>query len=287
MKSIDSKLTIKERKILSYLLSEYKHNHHFPDIDETKKALKLNYDEQLEEKLILQFVKRGFPQVGMTPIQEKVFNYILEQYSKYDIINTSNEIGKELNISPQDLEEILTKLEKRRVIHRKKDTDDKIIPRISKIGYDHKVKLKDGRNLKPIEAACVIDALGLPFTYNQDATIFSKDPITKQEIKIEIKDEHIAFQQPKNLITYLGSQCSTTLFFTSNESLKEWEKQHPDQKGKTINMKQALILARKIFDNRLDIDCVPSCEISIDQDQKNIEWLEIPSTDNKDKRCEK
>ncbi|MCK4383678.1 MAG: hypothetical protein KAW66_10320 [Candidatus Lokiarchaeota archaeon] len=286
MRSIDSKLTLKERKILTYLLSEYKQKHHFPNIEETKRTLKLNYDEQLEEKLFLQFVKRGFPQVGMTPSQEKVFDYIVEQYSKYDIINTFNEIRKELNISPQDLEEIITKLEMRRVIHRKKDADDKIIPRISKIGYDHKVLLKDGRNLKPVEAACVIDALGLPFTYNQDATILSKDPITKQEIKIEIKNEQITSQQPKNLITYLGSQCSTTLFFVSDQSLKEWEKQHPDQKGKTINMKQALVLARKIFENRLDIDCVPSCEISIDQDQKNIEWLEIPSTDKKDKCCE-
>ncbi len=286
MRSIDSKLTLKEKKILAYLLSEYKQYHHFPDIKETKQALKLNYDEQLEEKLVLQFVKRGFPQVGMTPSQEKVFDYIVEQYSKYDIINTFNEIGKDLNISPQDLEEIIIKLEKRMVIHRKKDSADKIVPRISKIGYEHKVILKDGRTLKPIEAACVIDALGLPFTYNQDATILSKDPITKQEIKIEIKDEQIAFQQPKNLIVYLGSQCSTTLFFISNESLKEWEKQHPFQKGTTLNMKQALILARKIFENRLDIDCVPSCEISIDQDQKNIEWLVIPSTDNKDKCCE-
>ena len=286
MRSVDSKLTAKERKILTYLLNEYKQSHHFPDIEETKRTLKLDYDELLEEKLLLQFVKRGFPQVGMTPIQEKVFDYIVEQYSKYDIINTFNEIRKELNISPQDLEEIITKLEMRRVIHRKKDADDKIIPRISKIGYDHKVLLKDGRNLKPVEAACVIDALGLPFTYNQDATILSKDPITKQEIKIEIKNEQITSQQPKNLITYLGSQCSTTLFFVSDQSLKEWEKQHPDQKGKTINMKQALVLARKIFENRLDIDCVPSCEISIDQDQKNIEWLEIPSTDKKDKCCE-
>lgn len=286
MRSIDSKLTLKERKILTYLLSEYKQHHHFPDIDETKRALKLNYDEQLEEKLVLQFVKRGFPQVGMTSSQEKVFDYIVEQYSKYDITNTFNEIGKELNISPQDLDEIITKLEKRSVIHRKKDDEDKIIPRISKIGYDHKVLLNDGRNLKPVEAACVIDALGLPFTYNQDATILSKDPITRQEIKIMIKNEQVTFQQPKNLITYLGSQCATTLFFVSDESLKEWEKQHPNQKGKTINMTQALELARKIFENRLDIDCVPSCAISIDQDQKNIEWLEIPSTDNKDKCCE-
>jgi len=285
MRSIDSKLTPEERKILTYLLSEYKQFHHFPDIDETKRALKLNYDEQLEEKLILQFVKRGFPQVGMTQDQEKVFDYIVEQYSKYNIIHTFNEIGKELDISPQNLEEIITKLMKRRVIHRKKDADDKIIPRISKIGYDHKVILKDGRNLKPIEAACVIDALGLPFTYGQDATIFSKDPINKQEIKVEIKNEQIAFQQPENLIAYLGSQCSTTLFFISNETLKEWEKQHPDQKGTIINMSQALILARRIFESRLDIDCVPSCDIAIDQDQKNIEWLEIPSTDNKDKCC--
>jgi len=279
VRSIDSKLSVDERKILTYLLSEYKQYHHFPDIEETKRALKLNYDEQLEEKLVLQFVKRGFPQVGMTPNQEKVFNYIVEQYSKYNIINTLNEIGKELNISYEDLEEIITKLEKRRVIRRKKGADDKIVPRISKIGYEHKVLLKDGRNLKPFEAACVIDALGLPFTYDQDATILSEDPISKQEIKIEIKDEQIVFQKPKNLITYLGSQCSTTLFFISNENFKEWEKQHPDQKGTTINLEQALILARKIFENRLDIDYAPSCEISMDQDQKNIEWL------NKDKCC--
>jgi SOS-response transcriptional repressor LexA len=116
MRSIDSKLTPKEREILTYLLSEYKQSHHFPGREETKRALKLSYDEQLEEKLLLQFVKRGFPQVGMTPNQEKVFDYIVEQYSKYDIINTFNKIGKELNISPRDLEEIITKLEKRRVI---------------------------------------------------------------------------------------------------------------------------------------------------------------------------
>lgn len=282
MRSIDSKLTNKERKILTYLLNEYKQYHHFPDIEETKGALKLNYNEQLEEKLVLQFVKRGFPQVGMTPNQEKVFNYIIEQYSKYDTINTFNEIGKELNISLKDLEKIIAKLEKRRVIHRKRDNDDKIVPCISKIGYDHQVILKDGRSLKPIEVACVIDALGLPFTYNQDATILSKDPIAKQEIKIEIKDGQIVSQQPKNLIAYLGSQCSTTLFFISNDSLKEWEKLHPDQKGTIINIEQALTLGRKIFENRLDIDYIPSCEISIGQDQKSIEWLDIPPTDKKD-----
>ena len=285
MKSIDSELTQEERKILTYLLSEYKLRNKFPDIEETKRTLKLDYDEKIEEKMIQQFVRRGFPQVGLTQNQELVFNYIIEQYSKYDFINTFNEIEKKLNISPQDLEEIITKFETIGVIYKEKDADDKLIPRISKIGYDHKVILKDGRTLKPIEAACVIDALGLPFTYNQDATIFSKDPISKQEIKIEIKDEQIAFQQPENLIAYLGSQCSTTLFFTSNESLKEWEKQHPDQKGTIINMKQALILARKLFENRLEIDYIPSCEISIDQDQKNIEWLDIPSDDNQNKCC--
>jgi DNA-binding MurR/RpiR family transcriptional regulator len=84
VRSIDSKLTNKEKKILTYLLNEYKQYHHFPDIEETKEALKINYTKQLEEKLILQFVQRGFPQVGMTPNQEKVFNYIVEQYSKYD-----------------------------------------------------------------------------------------------------------------------------------------------------------------------------------------------------------
>ncbi len=86
MKSIDSELNSKEKKILTYLLDQYKQNHYFPDIKETKKALKIDYDEKIEEKMIIQFVKRGFPQVGMTQNQEEVFNYIIEQYSLYDTI---------------------------------------------------------------------------------------------------------------------------------------------------------------------------------------------------------
>ncbi|MEE9378006.1 MAG: organomercurial lyase [Candidatus Lokiarchaeia archaeon] len=286
MKSVDSELTRKERKILTYLLSEYKLQNRFPGLNEIKRTLKLDYDEQIEEKMVKQFVKRGFPQVGMTRNQEKVFDYIIEQYSKFDRILDVNDIERELNLSAEELIQILAKLERIGVIHREKNNEEKIIPRISKIGYDHKTILKDGRILKPIEAACVIDALGLPFTYNQDASIFSKDPISKQEIKIIIKDEKIIFQQPDNLLVYLGSQCSTTVFFTSEENLKEWEKQHPDQKGTIVNMKQAIILARKLFENRLEIDYVRSCEISIDQDQKNIEWLDLPSDDKDDKCCD-
>ncbi len=285
MMSIDSTLTPNERKILIYLLSNYKQKHYFPKIEETKHALKIEYDEQIEEKLITHFVRRGFPQVWMTKDQETIFNYIIKQYSLYDNLLTIAEIEKALDFSSQKLEESIAKFSRIGLISRKKDVDDKIIPRNPKIGYDHEVILKDGRSLKPIEASCVIDALGLPFTYNQDATIISKDPISSQEIKIKIKDEKITFQQPENLIAYLGSQCSTTLFFTSEESLKEWEKQHPDQKGTIINMNQALILARKLFEKRLDIDYVRSCEISIDKEKKKIEWLEIPSDDNQNKCC--
>lgn len=281
MKSIDSELTQEEKKILAYLLNEYKLRNNFPDIEDIKRTLKLDYDEKIEEKMIRQFVRRGFPQVGLRQKQELVFNYIIERYSKFDTTHTLNEIEKELNISPQDLEKVITKLERIGVIYREKDADENVIPRISKIGYDHKTILNDGRILKPIEAACVIDALGLPFTYNQDAMIFSIDPISKQEIKIEIKDEQIVSQQPEDLLVYLGSQCSTTLFFSSNETLKEWEKQNPSQKGTIVNMNQALVLARKLFENRLEINYVPSGEISIEQDQKNIEWLDIPSDDNK------
>ena len=36
MKGIDAKLTQEEKKILTYLLSEYKLRNRFPDINETK-----------------------------------------------------------------------------------------------------------------------------------------------------------------------------------------------------------------------------------------------------------
>jgi len=285
MKSIDSELNSEEREILKFLLSEYKKIGKFLSIEETKNALGIQYDEKIEEKIINQFARRGFPHVGLSPNQEVLFNYIIEQYSNYDSIYTFNEIERNLSFSHQELEEALSKLERIGIITKEKNRDEKIIPRMPKIGYEHIITLKDGRILSPIEASCAIDALGLPFTYNQDATIISKDPISNQEIKIEIKDEHIVFQQPQNLVVYLGSQCSTTLFFTSDKNLKEWEKQHPDQKGTSVNMEQALELGRQLFENRLEIDYIPSCEISFDENRQNLIWENLPQDDENSKCC--
>lgn len=285
MKSIDSELNSEEREILKFLLSEYKKTGKFLSIGETKKALGMQYDEKIEEKIIKQFARRGFCQVGLSQNQEVLFNYIIDQYSIYDSIHTFNEIERKLSFSHQELDEALSKFERIGIIAKEKNGEEKIVPRIPKIGYDHITTLKDGRVLNPIEAACAIDALGLPFTYNQDATIVSKDPISNQEIKIEIKDEQIVFQQPKNLVVYLGSQCSTTLFFTSDENLKEWEKQHPDQNGSSINMVQALELGRQLFEDRLEIDYIPSCEISFNENLQTLIWENLPQDDEDDRCC--
>ncbi|MFX0167001.1 MAG: alkylmercury lyase family protein [Promethearchaeota archaeon] len=281
MESLDSELNSEEREILKFLLSEYKKTGKFLSIEETKKALGIQYDEKIEEKIIKQFARRGFPHVRLSPNQEVLFNYIIEQYSKYDSIHTFKEIERNLRFSDQELDDALSKLERIGIITKEKNRDEKIIPRMPKIGYEHITTLEDGRILSPIEASCAIDALGLPFTYNQDATINSKDPISNQEIKIEIKDERIASQQPKNLVVYLGSQCSTTLFFTSEENLKEWEKRHPNQNGTSVNMEKALELGRKLFENRLEIDYKPSCEISLDEKRQNLTWENIPRDDSK------
>ena len=73
--------------------------------------------------MIKQFVKRGFPQVWMTQNQEIVFNYIIEQYSKYDRIHTFNEIERELNCPPQDIEKILSKFERIGLIYKEKNAE--------------------------------------------------------------------------------------------------------------------------------------------------------------------
>jgi hypothetical protein len=275
MKSLDSDLNPDERKILKLLLDEYKKTGKFLTVSEIKNILELNYDTKIEEKMIQHFAKRGFIGIGLEKNHEVLLNFIIDQYSKFDSIHTLDEIKKNLNISSRDLDEGLSKLARIGVLYREKEGDDRVIPRIPKIGYDHKTTLRDGRTLNPIEAACVIDALGLPFTYNQDATIISKDPISQKEIKIEIKDGKIFSQNPKNLTAYLGSQCSTTLLFTSEDNVKEWEKKHPDQHGVTISMEQALELARRLFENRLELDYVSSVAVSYDTDRQTLIWETI------------
>jgi SOS-response transcriptional repressor LexA len=274
VKSVNSELTRKERTILKFLLDEYKKTSKFPTIEETRKALGLPYDEKMEEKMIRQFAKRGLCGVGLTENQKKLFKYIVDQYSKYDAIHTFNEIKRAFELTSKELSEDLAKLERIGLVRRDENNPRKILPPPIKIGYDHTVLLKDGRREKP---ACAIDALGLPFMYDQDATILSKDPVSRQEIRIEIQKGQIVSQQPKDLFVYFGSDCATILFFTSNESFEEWKSMHPDQSGVVLDMSQALILARRLFEKRLELDYAPSC-IAYDLKRRSIKLLEVPDS---------
>jgi len=272
MKSVDAGLTREERTILRFLLSEYKKTSRFPTIEETKKALGLPYDEETEEKMIRQFAKRGLCCVGLTENQKKLFEYVVDQYSKHDSIHTFDEIKEALRLKPEELSRDLAKLERIGLIRRDESDQWRILPCIPKIGYGHTVLLKDGRKEN---AACAIDALGLPFMFGQDATILSKDPVSKQKIRIEVKNGRIVSQQPKELFVYFGCDCATILFFTSNENFELWKSEHPDQTGMVLDMNQALALARRLFERRLELDYAPCC-IAYDPERKSIEFLEFP-----------
>jgi hypothetical protein len=172
----------------------------------------------------------------------------------------------------KDLNSTLVKLEKMGVLTRDKDDSRRYKLRSPKRGYDHCVVLKDGREEDP---ACAIDALGVPFMFDQDATITSRDAYSKENIRIEIQKGEIVSHTPKDLYVYFGDDCATILFFVSKDNIKKWEIGNSHVKGIELSLNQALALAKKLFENRLKLDfCVTG--LAYDPKNRKILTVEIP-----------
>ncbi|MFW9855950.1 MAG: organomercurial lyase [Candidatus Thorarchaeota archaeon] len=251
MSSVDVNLSQAERRILRFLLNTFKSQGTLPSIKEVQETLDIPYDKVIAEKMINQFLKRGIIGVGLNNDQKKILDFVLEQYSKSGKYFTAIELSQNLSVSLETLEKNLVKLNSLGLLVGGNSHNDTIVPSVMRMGFDNIAILDDGRQEK---AGCAIDALGVPFMYDQDATIISKDPITEEEIKIEIREGEIRFQQPENLFVYFGSDCATILFFTSKTSLERWEEKNPSQSGITLDMDQALTLAKQLFENRLNLD---------------------------------
>lgn len=106
-------------------------------------------------------------------------------------------------------------------------------------------------------AMCAIDALGIPFMLDTDATVTSTDPQTGQPIQVVVTGDTLAFEPRHAVVVYASSAptgrsvdtcCSTINFFASPNNARTWLADRPELAATILDQDQAVRLARDIFE---------------------------------------
>lgn len=272
MGNVDSDLSRDERRILGFLLEECRKTYYLPDPRKIKEVLSVEWSEEIETKMVKQFVRRGMLGPGLSESQQKLFNHLLDQFSKHSRVPTLSELEKELGMQRKQLEGDINRLETLGIVGYD-PSEDIVHMNAMKRSYDYSVVLDDGKEME--DASCAIDALGIPFMYDRDATIHSRDAYSGEELKISLVDGEVVEQTPDQIWVYFGFDCSTILFFTSRGNIRSWEVDHSDVNGTVLSLREALEIAKGLFEDRLRLDYVPK-GLAYDPKNKRVKLLSIP-----------
>jgi hypothetical protein len=110
-------------------------------------------------------------------------------------------------------------------------------------------------------AMCAIDALGVPFTLDNDTVVTSADPQTGQPVRITATGGTLTFEPPQAVVVYAASAaagrsvdtcCSTINFFASAGTARTWLAGRPELAATILDQNRAVQLARDIFEPLLN-----------------------------------
>lgn len=121
----------------------------------------------------------------------------------------------------------------------------------NKLVYTNKSK-------EPLFAMCAIDAIGIYYTTGLNILILSEDELTKEKIKLEIKDDKIINHSKSNIyISYKDvcvkkdcdkNCCPYIHFFTSRNNVENYLNSLPNKEShKILNLKQAKEISKQLF----------------------------------------
>jgi hypothetical protein len=116
----------------------------------------------------------------------------------------------------------------------------------------HRVRL-DGRE---VYAMCAIDALGIAPMFGEPIEISSRDPLTGEQIRVELEPDGNDSWQPQEAVVVCGTSeagesctscCPVLNFFASTGSATRWLASHVDVRGAVISMDDAIVAGRTVF----------------------------------------
>ncbi|UCF08201.1 MAG: alkylmercury lyase family protein [Thermoplasmata archaeon] len=187
--------------------------------------------------------------------------FVLTQSPVLGHIPSTDEIRKAFSqLSIEEVDAILNLLDKKDIIHL---NDERTLITaaypFSATETSHFVNLKK-EGFKKMYAMCAIDALGMPFMFNCDASIHSKCAHCNDDVELEIKNNEIIFPEPRNVVVWYdldlsccaaASCCPNTNFFSAKEHFLQWQQENKARKGNLVLIGEALYLGKFYFENRL------------------------------------
>lgn len=113
-------------------------------------------------------------------------------------------------------------------------------------------------------AMCAIDALGVAPMFDQQIAVSSRDPISGEEIGIQLAPSGAADWWPESSVVIAGAMdgegescqscCPVLNFFASSDNAERWLDKHPEVRGHVITMQDAILAGRAVFGDVLEED---------------------------------
>jgi hypothetical protein len=122
----------------------------------------------------------------------------------------------------------------------------------------HRVRFESGHR---VYAMCAIDALGIAPTFDEPIEIASRDPLTDEEIQVELEPDGMGSWQPEEAVVVCGTSgsdesccscCPVLNFFASRENAERWLEAQPEVHGQVISMPEAIAVGRSVFGDVLE-----------------------------------
>jgi hypothetical protein len=122
----------------------------------------------------------------------------------------------------------------------------------------HRVRFQSGHEAY---AMCAIDALGIAPMFQEPIEIASRDPVTDEEIQVELEPDGMGSWQPREAVVVCGASgsrescyscCPVLNFFASRENGEGWLQARPEVHGQVISLPEAIAAGRAVFGDVLE-----------------------------------
>lgn len=107
-----------------------------------------------------------------------------------------------------------------------------------------------------VYAMCAIDALGIAPMLGEAIEICSRDPLTDEEINVQLEPDGQGSWRPREAVVVCGTAgggdacsgcCPVLNFFASTTSAQRWLASRPDVRGTVFSMEDAIAAGRVVF----------------------------------------
>ncbi len=110
-------------------------------------------------------------------------------------------------------------------------------------------------------AMCAIDALGVAAMFDESIAVESRDPLSGEEVHAQVGPDGEGAWEPASAVVVAGvldrqadscrGCCPVLNFFATSNNAEQWLDAHPDVRGQTVSMPEAIAAGEAVFGNVL------------------------------------